>query len=404
MIFTKFYQIIQALKKMSALAVASRMEFAVGMLRKFHQTLSLKHRIWFSDEAHFKLDDGANKQNNRTWARENPRELTTKGLHPPRVTVWCAMSSSGIYEPIFFDGNVNVDNYRAVIEEFIAFLHGALSEREFDRAWFMQDGATPHTAWQSLAILYEHFGARVISGNFKRHFNCGMDWPPYSPDLTPCDLFLWGYLKNIGITTNQSPCTRLMYQQELHSIVKNPGETVMDYCDRVKKLFAKSYPLKPNKFLTKAEIDRNDKIQMDIYIRGLNPKLKSRLRYKEFDNWQQFIQKANNYDIIEEREYRPRVNFFDTISVREDNLIEKVYQMTDQIKQFQELVSVIAKPPSGNPPQQFAHFYPNNNSYSRNNNFRNNYQPPGGNRPNTYNQNGIICNYCGKFGHESRTC
>ena len=24
----------------------------------------------------------------------------------------------------------------------------------------------------------------------------GMDWPPYSPDLNPCDFFLWGYLKD----------------------------------------------------------------------------------------------------------------------------------------------------------------------------------------------------------------
>lgn len=24
-----------------------------------------------------------------------------------------------------------------------------------------------------------------------------MLWPPRSPDLTPCDFFLWGYIKNI---------------------------------------------------------------------------------------------------------------------------------------------------------------------------------------------------------------
>ena len=23
-----------------------------------------------------------------------------------------------------------------------------------------------------------------------------MIWPPYAPDLTPCDLFLWGYVKD----------------------------------------------------------------------------------------------------------------------------------------------------------------------------------------------------------------
>ena len=68
----------------------------------------------------------------------------------------------------------------------------------------------------------------------------------------------------------------------------------MDYGDRLRKLFAKSYPLQANESLTPAEMKRNDKIQMDLYIRGLSPKLKSRLQYKEFDNWEQLIQKATN--------------------------------------------------------------------------------------------------------------
>ena len=24
----------------------------------------------------------------------------------------------------------------------------------------------------------------------------GIEWPPYSPDLNPCDFFLWGFLKD----------------------------------------------------------------------------------------------------------------------------------------------------------------------------------------------------------------
>ena len=28
-----------------------------------------------------------------------------------------------------------------------------------------------------------------------------VEWPPCSPDLTPCDFFLWGYLKNKVFTT-----------------------------------------------------------------------------------------------------------------------------------------------------------------------------------------------------------
>jgi hypothetical protein len=28
-----------------------------------------------------------------------------------------------------------------------------------------------------------------------------VDWPPRSPDLTSCDFFLWGYIKNKVFTT-----------------------------------------------------------------------------------------------------------------------------------------------------------------------------------------------------------
>ena len=45
------------------------------------------------------------------------------------------------------------------------------------------------------------FPGRWISG-------CGpFDWPARSPDLTPCDLFLWEYLKDIVF---KQLCTSIM--------------------------------------------------------------------------------------------------------------------------------------------------------------------------------------------------
>ena len=38
--------------------------------------------------------------------------------------------------------------------------------------------------------LSEKIQDRVIA------LNQPVEWPPRSPDLTPCDFFLWGYLKN----------------------------------------------------------------------------------------------------------------------------------------------------------------------------------------------------------------
>lgn len=58
------------------------------------------------------------------------------------------------------------------------------------RVWFQQDGATSHTANTSMTVLRRMFPGRIISrfGN--------VPWPPRSPDLSVCDFFLWGYLKN----------------------------------------------------------------------------------------------------------------------------------------------------------------------------------------------------------------
>jgi hypothetical protein len=39
------------------------------------------------------------------------------------------------------------------------------------------------------------FNSLVISSRFPDHLACGQNWPPNSPDLNPCDYFLWGFLK-----------------------------------------------------------------------------------------------------------------------------------------------------------------------------------------------------------------
>jgi len=56
--------------------------------------------------------------------------------------------------------------------------------------WFQQDGATCHIAKQTMKLLSQIFGNRIIS----RGSAFGL--LPRSPDLTAPDFFLWGYLKD----------------------------------------------------------------------------------------------------------------------------------------------------------------------------------------------------------------
>ena len=60
---------------------------------------------------------------------------------------------------------------------------------DIQSTFFMEDGAPAHTSRLALDWLEMTFPERLISN--KSDFM----WPPRSPDLNPCDFFLWGYMK-----------------------------------------------------------------------------------------------------------------------------------------------------------------------------------------------------------------
>ena len=78
---------------------------------------------------------------------------------------------------------------------------------------FYQDGATCHVTDRNMSYLDAQFGDRVVSRRPIR----GRDWPARSPDLNPCDFFLWGFLKS-------------KVESGLHSVFVNPLDQV--YCPR----------------------------------------------------------------------------------------------------------------------------------------------------------------------------
>ncbi|PNF25374.1 hypothetical protein B7P43_G10917, partial [Cryptotermes secundus] len=143
------------------------------------------------DKAHFHLSGYFNKQNIRYWSGNNPRELHERPLHSDKVTVWCALSIVGVIVPYFFEeGNhavtVNSQRYVDMIKN---FFEPALEEMHLGNVWFQQDGATAHTTQASMTVLWSKFPRQLIS------LRGDVLWATHSPDLTPCDFFLWGYLK-----------------------------------------------------------------------------------------------------------------------------------------------------------------------------------------------------------------
>jgi len=70
------------------------------------------------------------------------------------------------------------------------YLLPEIEARDLDDICFQQDGATCHTARQTMALLREQFGEQLIS-RFEQ-----VNWTPKSCDITPLDFFLWGYVKS----------------------------------------------------------------------------------------------------------------------------------------------------------------------------------------------------------------
>lgn len=65
-----------------------------------------------------------------------------------------------------------------------------IAGEQFNVTWFQQDGAPPHWGLNVQGYLDHTFQNRWIGQGGPT------EWPPRSPDLTPLDLFLWGYLKS----------------------------------------------------------------------------------------------------------------------------------------------------------------------------------------------------------------
>lgn len=184
---------IQMAHKLNPADYVRRVNYGKWAVEMARNQSDFWQKIIMSDEAHFSLSGGVNKQNCRFYATENPQIIHEKPLYEQKVTVWCGICATMIIGPYFFENGagatetVNGDRYRAMITDFMMPI---VRENDLEDFWFQQDGATCHTSRATMDLLRPLFPGRIISKNGD------FDWPPRSPDLTPPDFYLWGYLKS----------------------------------------------------------------------------------------------------------------------------------------------------------------------------------------------------------------
>lgn len=196
---------------------------ACNEILELHQSNSsfLKNLI-MSDEATFYVDGTVNRHNCRIWGNEKPDMILNKNQNAPKITIWGGMSKDGLIGPYFFRENITGENYKNMLESFLVpYLK---SHRKLRSSYFQQDGAAPHFALIVRDFLNRHFSQKWIGRGGALH------WPARSPDLTPLDFFLWGYLKNNVYRHRPDNLQQLeeIIQQEFSKVSNHMCQNAMD--------------------------------------------------------------------------------------------------------------------------------------------------------------------------------
>ena len=174
-----------------------RLQFCEWFLQKNRAPQFLPNLI-IGDEAGFWMNGRVSSQNVRKYAPrgENPDFTYEVSASREKQMVWMGLCGNGtVLGPFFFEENVDSAAYLHLLNEelfpqlLIAFGNQFVNG-SFSRLWRAQDGAPAHTSVDVSTWMTEFFRDRIIALHHPH------EWPPGSPDLTPCDFFLWCHLKS----------------------------------------------------------------------------------------------------------------------------------------------------------------------------------------------------------------
>ena len=205
---------------------ARRMQFARWLVDHYERNEDFLRPFVIGDEAAFAMNGQVNTHNVREYAvAGQPREFNYKvNISREKLTVWIGLCGSGqIIGPFFFERNVTGQIYLQMINNDVVPQLQQHFQRQiegvFRNLWWVQDGAPAHRLIAVRDRLRELFGHRVIA------LNHNVEWPPRSPDLTPCDFFLWGYLKNKVYTSPPHDLNDLQnrIRHEVEALRNNPA-------------------------------------------------------------------------------------------------------------------------------------------------------------------------------------
>ena len=161
--------------------------------------------ILFTDEVTFTRNGITNTHNCHNWAQDNPHATVETNFQTRfSVNVWCGIINDMLIGPAIVEDRMTGDSY-------LQFLQNDLPEHLEDvpldtrRHMYLQhDGSPIHYTRKVTQHLNNMYPNRWIGQGSLIH------WPACSPDLTPLDFCLWGWLKGEVYRTKVDTCADLV--------------------------------------------------------------------------------------------------------------------------------------------------------------------------------------------------
>ena len=144
------------------------------------------NNIVFCSEATFFVSGYVNKHNCQIWGLDKPSSFSPAAIKTEKVTVWCGLARNGVYGPLFFRESLTDEHYVSLLQECFV---PSLNKEQLETMVFQHDDAPIHASIHAKLLLDKIFCQRWIGTQGP------IRWPEKSPDLSPCDFFLWGYIK-----------------------------------------------------------------------------------------------------------------------------------------------------------------------------------------------------------------
>lgn len=182
------YQMHQDLKNED---FGNRVVFCQWLVNKLQEDGQFLEKVLFTDEATFHKNGFVNRHNFHYYSDVNPHLIRPLDhQHRWSLNVWAGIVGSYVIGPFFFEETVTGAIFRQFLENHLDELLLHIPQHQRETMWFQLDGAPAHYDLRVRNFLNIRFGERWIGRGGP------INWPARSPDITPLDFFLWGFIKS----------------------------------------------------------------------------------------------------------------------------------------------------------------------------------------------------------------